>query len=184
MMADFGWDASDISGFALEDERVTAGVDLGKAIIPWASFGQQMQAMREASERPAPSEEEIEALEQIPTTWEIGQAPATWVEDDSGELDLGYVAVVHGPTIARGVRVRAGSPFDAGQLSKLVGKAAGMPRPRPSSRTWPRASPGFTTRFPRRPFGRGTRASGTIGPAAATPHREWPTLRLSDSPPS
>ncbi|MCS3955350.1 hypothetical protein GGP81_001875 [Salinibacter ruber] len=129
IMDDFGWDASDISGFAVDDEAVTAGVDLQGATIPWATFGEQTQAMREASSQPPPSEEEFRALDQVPATWEVRQASATWIEDESGAVDLGYVAVVHGPAVARSTDIRAGNPFDARQLSELIRRAGATPHP-------------------------------------------------------
>jgi hypothetical protein len=76
IMDDFGWDASDIEGFALKNDPVTSGVDLNEATIPWDTFGQQIRRMEEAGGAP-PSDEEVQALGPTPTTWEIAQAPAT-----------------------------------------------------------------------------------------------------------
>jgi len=127
-MEDFGWDASDIEGFGLEDETVTAGVNLKEATIPWSTFGQQIGRMR-AAEGPPPSDEEIRALDSAPTTWEIGQAPATWVEGDSGEVDLGYVAIVHGPALGRGTEIKVGAPLDGEEISGLLRRATASPLP-------------------------------------------------------
>ena len=128
IMEDFGWDASDIEGFGVEDETVTAGVDLMEATISWASLDQQIGPMGE-TERPPPSDEEIQALDQTSTTWEIGQALATWVEGEDGEVDLGYVVVACGPVLVRGTEIAVGAPLDAEGISGLLRRAAASPPP-------------------------------------------------------
>lgn len=128
IMEGFGWDASDIEGFGLEGKEAPAGVVLGEATIPWATFGQQIGRMQEAG-GPPPSEEEVRALSQAPTTWEIGQAPASWVEGDSEEVELGYVAVACGPALARGTEIKVRAPLDGEELSGLLRRATASPLP-------------------------------------------------------
>lgn len=129
IMEDFGWDAAQISGFAVEGEPTTAGLELGGAALPWAAFGEQMQAMQEASEGPVPMGEEIRSIKQTAATWEVGQAPATWIEAEEGEATLGYVALVHGPALARATDIQAGAAFGAKEVAALVRRAAGAPHP-------------------------------------------------------
>ncbi len=146
IMEDFGWDASDIGGFAVEGEPATAGLELGGAALPWAAFGEQMQGgqmqgVQEASGGPVPTGEEIRSLGQTSATWEVAQAPATWIKqeigEEAGEAVLGYVAVVHGLALARWTDMKAGAPFEAEELGALVRRAAEAPHP-PAKPTRPR----------------------------------------------
>jgi hypothetical protein len=118
---DFGWDATEISGFSVEGEPATAGLELSGAALPCAVFGEPMQ---EASEGPGPKGEEIRSLGQTSDTWEVAQAPATWTGKEAGEAALGGVAVVHGPALARATDIQAGSSFGAEELGVLVPRAA------------------------------------------------------------
>jgi hypothetical protein len=142
IMEDFGWDASDIGGFAVEGEPATAGLELGGAALPWAAFGEQMQGgqmqgVQEASGEPVPTGEDArslgQSLKQTATTWEVAQAPATWIKqeigEEAGEAVLGYVAVVHGLALARWTDMKAGAPFEAEELGALVRRAAEAPHP-------------------------------------------------------
>ncbi len=45
------------------------------------------------------------------------------------EAALGYVAVVHGPALARWTDMKAGAPFEAEELGALVRRAAEAPHP-------------------------------------------------------
>ncbi len=141
IMEDFGWDASDIGGFAVEGEPATAGLELGGAALPWAALGEQMQGVQEASGGPVPTGEEIRSLGQTSATWEVAQAPATWIKqeigEEAGEAVLGYVAVVHGLALARWTDMKAGAPFEAEELGALVRRAAEAPHP-PAKPTRPR----------------------------------------------
>jgi hypothetical protein len=138
IMEDFGWDAAQISGFAVEREPATAGLELGGAALPWAAFGEQMQGgqmqgVQEASEGPMPAGEDArslgQSLKQTATAWEVAQAPATWIRQEigeeagetalGGEAALGYVAVVHGIALTRWTDMKAGAPFEAEELGAL-----------------------------------------------------------------
>jgi len=131
---DFGWDATEISGFSVEGEPATAGLELSGAALPCAVFEEPMQ---EASEGPGPKGEEIRSLGQTSDTWEVAQAPATCTGKEAGEAALGCVAVVHGPALARATDIQAGSSFGAEELGVLVPRAAGAPHP-PAKPTRPR----------------------------------------------
>ena len=129
MMTDAGLDAAAVEGFSLDGEPITAGVHLGPPTIPWSTFGEQMTSMRAAQEQPTPTDEEVQALDQAPTTWEIAYGPAAWIGAADEEAELSYVALVHGPNLVRSVDISVGAPFDAEQLAALVRRAAGTPQP-------------------------------------------------------
>jgi hypothetical protein len=122
-------DAGQVEGFRLENEPVTAGVHFGPSSIPWSTFGEQMTSMKAAQEQPTPTVEEVQALDQSPTTWELATGPAAWIGEEDEEPELSYVALVHGPNLVRSLDISVGNSFDAAQLAALIRRAAGTPQP-------------------------------------------------------
>lgn len=129
LLADADWEASDVDTFVVEGEVVTVGIHMGPSSLSWSEFGEHMSEVQEAQDRPTPSVEEVRSLDQSPTTWEVGQGPATWIGGEAGGVDLGFAAVVHDPSAVRSYDLHEGQPFDPEQLAALIRRAAGSPQP-------------------------------------------------------
>lgn len=129
ILAEAGWAAADVDAFVVENEVVSTGVYTGASSLPWSEFGEHMSEMEKTQNRPTPTAEEVRTLDQTPTTWEVGQQPATWIGEEQEDLSLGFAAVVHGPNALRIYDLQEGRPLDAEQVAALVRRAAGTPQP-------------------------------------------------------
>ena len=129
VIAEWDWEMTDIDGFRMEDTPLSAGVFVEEASLPWEAFRQHMASVEVSQQQPTPSVDEVRALDQRPTTWEVGQAPATWIGEDEYDADLGFVAIVHDANLVRAHDIAEGAPMEAAQVATLVRRAAGTPFP-------------------------------------------------------
>lgn len=129
ILVEADWETSEVDTFVVNGDPVTTGVYMESSPLSWSTYCDHMTSMEEAQERPTPSAEEVRTLDQTPTTWEVGQGPATWIGEEGGDLELGYAAVVHDPTAVRSYDIHEGRPFDPEQIAALIRRAAGTPQP-------------------------------------------------------
>lgn len=129
LLMEENWETSEVDAFVINGDPVATGVYMESSPLPWSTYCDHMNRMEEAQERPTPSAEEVRALDQAPTTWEVGQGPATWIGEEGDEAELGYAAVVHDPTAVRSYDIHEGRPFDPEQIAALIRRAAGTPQP-------------------------------------------------------
>ncbi|MFB6271280.1 MAG: hypothetical protein ABEL51_00140 [Salinibacter sp.] len=137
MLIEADWEASEVDTFVVNGTPVTSGVFMDASSLSWSSYCDHLASIEEVQSRPTPSAEEVRALDQSPTTWEVGQGPATWIGEEGDELELSYAAVVHDPTALRTYDLHEGRPFDPEQIAALIRRAAGTPQP-PAQPTRPR----------------------------------------------
>lgn len=131
MLVSEGWSYEDIEGFAIDGSSVKTGVQTGfqQNIVPWTTFQEQTAHLAAtAKEKEPPAPDEVRALEQRPTTWELGWQPVGWVGPTEEEAQLIYAALVHDAAgHIRATTLHEGAPPDADALDELVRRAAAQP---------------------------------------------------------
>lgn len=132
ILSDEGWTIEDVDGFAINDSPVKTGIQPGwqREIIPWATFQKQTAriAAQATEQGPPPAFDQVRALEQRPTTWELGWQAVGWVGPSDEEARLMYAALVHDAAgHIRATTLHEGTPPDAETLDELVRRAAAQP---------------------------------------------------------
>jgi len=126
------WPLEAIEGFAIDGAPVKTGIqtEFQRSIVPWTAFQKQSErlATRAAEQGPPPTPDAVRALEQRPTTWELGWRPVGWVGPSDEEVRLIYAAIVHDAAgHIRATTLHQDTPPDAEALDELVRRAAAEP---------------------------------------------------------
>lgn len=130
MLEEEGWAPGEVDGFLLNGTPVRTGLylDPQQGFVAWSDFHERAAQFAQTEDKPPPPADEVRALEQRSTIWEIAWAPVTWVGPSEEEIQLLYAALVHDSAgHIRALTMHEGTPPDADALDELIRRAAGAP---------------------------------------------------------